>query len=201
MGAPAIVPDEIISAAVARRDEYREEARRLGLVVIKPKQGYTQWNELIEEALLDSFCRGSSVRAACAEAGVSTNTFYEHFRAPGGFRERVQQARESLVGVVEEGLVRSCVEPDKHGRRDVQAIKFFLTNRAADRYVERVDHLHRTGDLDVAESTTKSQREFTPAGRQQAKQLAKQLILGTGEMETEAEAEAAAQAEDEELPY
>jgi hypothetical protein len=204
MTEPAIVPDEIIAPDTARerREAFREEARQLGLVVIKPKQGYTQWSELIEEALLDSFCRGSSVRAACAEASVSTNTFYEHFRLPGGFRERVQQARESLIGVVEESLVRSCVEPDKHGRRDIQSIKFFLTNRAADRYAERVDHLHRSGDLEVSENTTASRREFTPQGRKQAKLLAKELILGAGgETETELEAAEAAKAEDEELPY
>ena len=111
------------------------------------------------------------------------------------------QARESVIGVVEQGLVRSCVEPDKHGRRDVNAIKFFLTNRAGDRYVDRVDHLHRSGDLDVTESTEKSQREFTPDQRKHAKLLAKQLILGTGEAETELEAATAAEADDEELPY
>lgn len=160
-----------------------EEARASGLIVAHPKNGYTKWTPVVEAALLESFCKGATVRAACAAARISSFTFYENIRLNEPFRERLTIVREGVIGSVEHSLLSACVTADKHGRVDVQAIKYFLNNRASDRYSEKVDHIHHNRDFEEPIEVGSDKLTFTKEQRERGKALAHELILGTGEVE------------------
>lgn len=184
------------SEALAADATALEEARASGLIVARPTSGYTKWSPVVEAALLESFCKGATVRAACAAARISTFTFYENVRMNDPFRERLTVVREGVIGSVEHSLLLACVMPDKHGRVDVQAIKYFLNNRAADRYSEKVDHIHHNRDFEEPVEVGSEKLTFTKEQRERGKALAHELILGTGDVE---DAEIVDQSK--ELPY
>ena len=159
---------------------------QLAPVVEIPVRGrYTKWCQKVEDAILESMAKGSTVKAACAAAGINPERFYDHVNADPDFKTRVIQVRESLIGVVEHSLVAACLQVDKSGRRDIQAIKEFLHNRAADRYRERVD-LHATGGFEFSDGPPEELREFTEEERQTLREIGRARILGrtgaTGEV-------------------
>ena len=92
-----------------------------------------------QRIIIESLKNGSTRAAACKAAGINRATFYNWFNASRKFRKRVEEALLTQIGVVEDALYKAAVEGS------VAAQKFFLCNRAPDRWKDRVEQ-YLTGD-------------------------------------------------------
>lgn len=85
----------------------------------------------IKNALTNSLRQGSNIVKACQNANIDRVTFYRWLDADVHFRQAVYFAKKSRVHMVEDALYRTAVEGD------VNAIKFFLTNRDPEKWKDK----------------------------------------------------------------
>lgn len=84
--------------------------------------------------VIESLRNGATKTKACAEANISRDTFYRWLNIGKSFKRGVEGAVESQIGVVEDALYKIAVEGS------LAAQKFFLCNRAPDKWKETTRH-------------------------------------------------------------
>lgn len=152
-------------SAADRRDERREKLIEAGLELFGTGGGYA----------------GATVKAICAEAGLSPRYFYEHFTD----REDLMLA---VFTAVAEEIMRDSIAASEAAAEDLEAkvragIRAYLAPLAADRRKARVLFAESVGvsaELEAARRGTL--RAFAEYVRDQS------LALGTVEAETPANA-------------
>lgn len=88
----------------------------------------------IKRIIIESLRNGATKTKACAEANIERMTFYRWMTISKSFRRRIEEAIEGQIGTVEDALYKAAVEGN------VVAQKFFLCNRASDRWKDTTKH-------------------------------------------------------------
>lgn len=88
----------------------------------------------IKRIIIESIRNGATLTKACAEASITRQTFYRWIKIAKSFKRDVEEAIEGQIGVVEDALYKAAVEGN------VVAQKFFLCNRASDKWKDTTRH-------------------------------------------------------------
>ncbi|MBA7539723.1 hypothetical protein ES705_32004 [subsurface metagenome] len=88
----------------------------------------------IKRIIIESLRNGATKTKACAEANINRDTFYRWMKIAKSFKREVEEAVESQIGVVEDALYKIAAEGN------LPAQKFFLCNRASDKWKETTKH-------------------------------------------------------------
>jgi len=86
------------------------------------------------QIILESLRNGATKTKACAEANIERMTLYRWMKIAKSFKRDVEEAIEAQIGVVEDALYKIAVEGS------LAAQKFFLCNRAPDKWKETTKH-------------------------------------------------------------
>ena len=80
-----------------------------------------------QKILIENIIAGKNITDACEAAGVARSSYYDWYDDKD-FRREIEKAKDSRVHAVEDMLFKKCEEGD------TTAIKFFLCNRAKERW-------------------------------------------------------------------
>jgi len=90
--------------------------------------------EKIRRIIVESLENGATKTRACAGADIGRATFYRWKKSSKHFKRAVDEAEESQIGRVEDAVYKLAAEGD------LAAGKFFLCNRAPDRWKDTTKH-------------------------------------------------------------
>lgn len=102
-----------------------QQLRQAELMRQARKRAYAQRREVFIEAYKKSF---GSITAACRASGLSRSAYYRYMQTNKKFRKAIEELNQSFIELAESKLYQKVLEGD------LKAIKFFLVNKAPDRW-------------------------------------------------------------------
>ncbi len=94
-----------------------------------------------KDKLIEELEQGTTIKSACGIIGITPQAYYYHIDNDDEFRERAEVAKKKADAKVEKSLFRTALEGD------VQAIKYWLTNRNPEDWGDKAKDSDRK-DLD-----------------------------------------------------
>lgn len=130
----------------------------------------------------------ASVASACREVGISASWVYQRIEPSNpqydeafahAFREIMMDRELTRVGEVENALFETAVVD-----RSIAAQKFYLVNRAPDRWADEKTVSERGGPSGMSGEPERGRKvELTPAAKAELRALAHRLLVGEIEAE------------------
>lgn len=90
-----------------------------------------KFNTLKKNKLIEALEEGSTIKGACADQEISTQTFYYHYGDDEDFTERVDTAKHKADDRVVKSLYQSAIDGN------FPAQKYWLTNRDPENWGEK----------------------------------------------------------------